>query len=103
VVALTVKAEALAQKAQAQHLEALFRPRQPLGQRNAEAPELVRRVAHADADLDPPAAQVVEHCEILGQAQRMVERHDDPSAARGLLGQFGDEKEHQRQQGIDGD
>jgi hypothetical protein len=34
----------------------------------------VRRVAHADADLDPSAADIVEHREVLGEPDRMVER-----------------------------
>ena len=52
------------------------RPRGPCGSRfaHSEAAELVRGVAEPDADLHPPAADVVEHREVLGQADRMVER-----------------------------
>ena len=40
------------------------------------AAELVRRVPESDAELDAPARQLVEHGEVLGQAQRMRERDD---------------------------
>jgi hypothetical protein len=34
----------------------------------------VRRIAHADADLDPAATDVVEHRQVFGEPHRMVER-----------------------------
>lgn len=67
IVARAVEAEALAREAATQHLEAFLGARHALRQRNAEAPELVGRVAHADADLDATATQVVEHRQVLGE------------------------------------
>jgi hypothetical protein len=74
VVAGAVKAEALAREAATQHLQAFLRARHALRQRQAEAAELVWRVAHADAELDAAAAEVVQDGQVLGQSQRMIER-----------------------------
>ena len=41
-----------------------------------ETAELVGRVAQADAELDAPPGQLVEHGEVLGEAERMRERDD---------------------------
>src|SRR5262245_19398446 len=69
-----MEAEALAAEAAAQHLEAFVRAREALGERDAEAAELVRRIAHAHADLDASTAQVVEHGQVLGEPHGMTER-----------------------------
>src|SRR5262249_22521659 len=56
--------------------ESFLGAREALGKGDSEAAELVRRVAHADADLDPAATQIVENREILGEAQWMTERQE---------------------------
>ena len=45
----------------------------------------MRRVAHADAHLDPAAADVVEHREVLGEPDRMVERQQADIAGEAHL------------------
>ena len=74
IVALALEAELLAGEGALQHLDSLVGQRHAARDRHAEAAELVRRVAHADAHLDPAAADIVEHREILGEPDRMVER-----------------------------
>src|SRR6476661_6529157 len=56
------------------YLDAFVRQRHAARDGQTEAAELVRRVAHADADLDAAIADIVEYCEVLGQPKRMVER-----------------------------
>ena len=73
VVALAGIAERLAGEGELQHVEPFVGQRYAARHRQAEALELVRRVAHAHADLHAPAADVVEHRKILGESQRMVE------------------------------
>ena len=62
-----------------QHLDRLFHPVAAVVAAQAEADVLVLVVgrAAADADLEPPAAQVVEHGELDGEAHGMVQRHLD--------------------------
>src|SRR4029453_1222819 len=74
VIAAAVEAETLAGEVAPQHLQASLRASPPLGQRQAEAAELVGRVAHADAQLDAAAAEVVQHGQARGEPQRVVER-----------------------------
>ena len=69
-----MKAELLAGKAMAQHLDAFVRQRHAARDGQAEAAELVRRIAHADADFDPAIADIVEYRQVLGQADRVIER-----------------------------
>ncbi len=69
-----MEAEALARERAREDLEPFLHPRQPLRQRDAEAAELVRRVAHADAELHAAAAQIVEHREIFRETHRVAER-----------------------------
>ena len=73
IVALAGIAERLAGEGALQHVESLVGQRHAARHRQAEAFELVRRVAHADADLHAPAADIVEHREVLGEPERMVE------------------------------
>ena len=40
----------------------------------AVGPGLERRHAAADAELEAPAAHLIEHADFLDQAQRMIER-----------------------------
>ena len=69
-----METEFFAVETMAQHLDAFVCQRDAARDGQTEAAKLVRRVAHADADLDAAIANVVEHCEILGQPQGMVER-----------------------------
>jgi hypothetical protein len=57
-----------------QHLQPFLRPRQPLRQGDAEAAELVGRVAHAHAELHAATTYIVEHREVLGETHRVAER-----------------------------
>ena len=66
--------EFFAGKCARQYFQTLVGQRQAAGLREAEATELMRRVAHADAHLDPPARQIVQHRQVLGQPDRVVER-----------------------------
>ena len=56
---------------------------------------LERRHAAADAELEPPAAQLVEHADFLDQPQRMIERQQINQRAEaqllGALRQRGEE------------
>src|ERR1700722_5967252 len=72
-VALAGKAELLAGEGAPQHGDAFIGQGDTARDRQAEAAELVRRVTHAHADLDPSAADIVEHREILGEPDRVVE------------------------------
>src|SRR5262249_56481197 len=52
--------------------------------------ELVGRDATPDAELEAPAAQLIEHANLLDQAERKIERQDvderaEPDAPRALL------------------
>src|SRR5262245_23404582 len=62
-IAGAVEAEPLPGEAAAENFQPLLGAREALGQGNAEAAKLVGRVAHPHAQLDAPAAQVVEHGE----------------------------------------
>ena len=66
--------------------------------RETEAAELIRLIATADADLEPPAGQVVGKGDVLGDAKRVPEREDEdrrPDAdLRGLCGE--PRRHHQR-------
>src|ERR1700748_3152373 len=74
IVAFAMETELLAGEAMAQHLYAFVRQRYAARDGQTETAELVRRVAHADADLDAAVADIVEYGEVLGQPHRMVER-----------------------------
>jgi hypothetical protein len=69
-----METELFAGEAMAQHLDAFVRQRHAARDGQTEAAELVRRVAHADADLDAAMADIVEYREVLGQPHRVVER-----------------------------
>jgi hypothetical protein len=68
-----METELLAGETMAQHLDALVGQRHAARDGQTEAAELVRCVAHADADLDAAIADIVEYREVLGQPHRMIE------------------------------
>jgi hypothetical protein len=79
----------------------------PLGDRHAEQLELALAVAEAEADLEPAAAQLVEHGDVLGEAQRVLERAEqdrgaDPHRRRPLRDR-GQHREDRRQVAVAGD
>ena len=43
---------------------------------DAEIPQLVRRGAAADADLEPASAEMVEHADLFGEPQRVMGGQD---------------------------
>jgi hypothetical protein len=57
-----------------QDLEGLVEPLAPAVPVDLEEPDLHRRHPRADAELQPPAAEVVEHADLVDQPQRVVER-----------------------------
>ncbi len=73
-VALAFEAELLSREGAPKHGNPLVGQGDAPRDRQAEAAELVRRIAHADADLHPSTADVVENREILGQPDGVVER-----------------------------
>ena len=95
IVALAMETELLAGEAMAQHLDAFVGQRHAARDGQTEAAELVRRVAHADADLDAAVADIVEHREVLGQPHRMVERQQaDVARHPHAFGTRGDRARH---------
>ena len=67
----------------ADHGERLVEALLALFELHAEAQELVRLVAAPEAELEPPAAQAVDHRRLLHDADRMVlERQDDHAGAQ---------------------
>ena len=94
-VALAVETELLASEAMAQHLDAFVGQRHAARDGQAESAELVRRVAHADANLDAAVADIVEHSEVLGQPDWVVERQQaDVARKPHALGTRGDRARH---------
>ncbi len=73
---LAVVAEALTRPGQAEDVDALLGARDPLGHGEPEGPELVGGVAEPDPQLDATARELIEHGEVLGQADRVGERDD---------------------------
>ena len=71
-----MKAELFPGEGMPQHRQALIGQRQPARHRQPEAPKLVRCVAHPDADLDPPATDIVQHRQVLGLAEIAANTRD---------------------------
>jgi hypothetical protein len=57
-----------------QDLEGLVEALAPAVPVDLEEPDLDRGHARADAELQPPAAQVIEHADLVDQAQRVIQR-----------------------------
>ncbi len=55
------------------HLERLGEALRPGHRIDAVVADFVGRDAAADAELEPSAAQLVEHADLVDQAQRMIE------------------------------
>ncbi len=65
--------EPLLRQALQDHLERLGEALRPGGRIDAVIAHLVGRDAAADAELEPSAAHLVEHADLVDQAQRMIE------------------------------
>lgn len=73
------------------HLERFHVHRLRFGRIDAEGGDLPGQHAAADADLQTPARQIIEHAQLLDQPQRIVERQAEhhraePEAPRALRG-----------------
>src|SRR5437764_2546601 len=55
-------------------IDAFPKPRHRLVRRTAEPAELVRQKGTREADIQPPAADRVEHRDLTGELQRVIER-----------------------------
>src|SRR5205085_9458611 len=73
-VELAVKVERAALQAAHDHLERFGEHSWRLIRIDAVVARLDRRDAAADAELEAPAAHLVEHADFLDQAERMIER-----------------------------
>ena len=62
-------------------LDQLLGAPRALGDRHAEQLELPLAVAEAEPDLQPSAAQLVEHGDVLGEADRVLERAEQDRRA----------------------
>jgi hypothetical protein len=90
-----METELLAGETMAQHLDAFIRQRHAARDGQTEAAELVQRVAHSDANLDPAVAYIVEYRQILGQPHRMVERQQaDVARQPHMFGARGNRARH---------
>ena len=87
-----------------QHLERFVVHRAGLRKVERIVRGLERRHAAADAEFEPPAAQLVEHADFLDQPQRMIERQQIDQRAEaqffGALRQRGEENSGEAAQPI---
>src|SRR6266850_648538 len=86
---LAVVRERTALEGQQEDVHGLLPPVAARGELQAEPLELVVLIAAPEADVDPAAGQQVERGDLLGDNQRMVQRHHDdrrPDPQRGRLG-----------------
>ena len=82
------------------HLPGVLVAFQPFGGIDAEAFGFERRDAAPDADLHAPAAHLVEHADLFGEPQRMIERQRvDQGPEAELLGALRDAGEIDRRRG----
>src|SRR5579885_3478900 len=87
---LTAERKPLVAESAMQHLECFLEDVACVIERDAMESELERRDSSADADLEPAAAQMVEHANLFDQAQRLIERQQVNQRAEmqppGMLG-----------------
>ena len=71
----------------------------PIRELHIKHGELRRHIAVGDDDLQPPTADVVQHRQVFGKAQRIVKRNDDspqPNAHLGSASRNSRPHSHQR-------
>ena len=97
---LALEREALAGPRAAQDLHGIHRPRQALGERDAEHAELLGTPGDAEAERQPALAELVDDGRVLGQPQGIVQRRqDDAGAQPDPIGGRGEGRQHRQQRG----